>query len=262
VQIFQRTSKISRFAGYALLVLAVIAIWVKLRSLPDDGGLPLAIRWEGIANGKNFRDTGSSINNCYGEEILKPDLLMRSNVWFSGWGCFRVGSPDDIYSLNYTPERKERYFCRNFNKNLIGKFYNTETELYNLEFIESWDNELMRKGACGFLTHIFDSLIQQRRTLMHCDAGRDRTGTISALITALVAEELGILDEKMIDAIECDYRKSNGINEGKYNRMRNFISSMRSYGSIAGFLTKKCQIPDSQLKNLVKAFAVTSQQSL
>ncbi len=261
MRIFQRRSKITWALLVFFVVLSLFALWVKLRSFPDDGGLRLEIKWEGIANDKNFRDLATSINECYGQEIFNEGLLLRSNVWFSGWGCYRVGSPQDIYSLNYTPEREERYFCRNFGENIIGKFYNFETELYNLEFMDAWENDAMRRGACGFLTNIFDSLAKQRRTLIHCDAGRDRTGTVSTLIAALVAERNGFLDERMIDAIECDYRKSGGVNQDKYNRMRNFVGKIQQAGSVAAFLTRTCGVSQDQIDKVAQSLNATLRQN-
>ena len=79
--------------------------------------------------------------------------------------------------------------------------------------------------------------------LIHCDAGRDRTGVISALLIAMASEKAGLLDEKMINAIECDYRKTQSLAKEKYGRMSNFIRNLINRGGVSEFLLEQCNLP-------------------
>ncbi len=79
--------------------------------------------------------------------------------------------------------------------------------------------------------------------LIHCDAGRDRTGAISALLIAMATEKARLLDERMINAIECDYRKTESLIEDKYGRMSNFIRNLINGGGVNEFLIQKCNLP-------------------
>lgn len=78
--------------------------------------------------------------------------------------------------------------------------------------------------------------------LIHCDAGRDRSGAISALLIAMAAEKAGLLDEMMINAIECDYRKTESLVEEKYGRMTNFIGHIVNSVGVREFLIQRCNL--------------------
>ena len=95
--------------GLVLVFLLLIMAWTKYKSI-DDGKneQSLAIRWEGFYHDMNHRDIGQSINDCLGEKIFNENVFHRSAGWFSGLSCSRVGNPDEIFSLNYSPIKKER----------------------------------------------------------------------------------------------------------------------------------------------------------
>ena len=92
-------------------------------------------------------------------------------------------------------------------------------------------------------------IIAEKKVLIHCDAGRDRSGTISALLIAMASEKVGLLDEKMISAIECDYRKTESLIEEKYGRLSNFIRNILSRGGVEKFLVQKCNLPKKIISN-------------
>ena len=95
-----------------LVFILTIMGWTKFKSLgEEDNEKPLAIRYEGFYHDMNHRDLGLSINHCLEEGIFKKDVVHRSAGWFSGWSCSKVGNPDVIFSLNYSPINKERFFC-------------------------------------------------------------------------------------------------------------------------------------------------------
>jgi len=218
--------------------------WTKFKSLGDEHDeQPLAIRYEGFYHDMNHRDLGQSINHCLEEDIFKNNVVHRSAGWFSGWSCSKVGDPDVIFSLNYSPIKKERFFCHESEDKIIGKFFNDEIVLNDLEFISNWEDEKIRIPTCLFYENILIDIIADKKVLIHCDAGRDRSGAISALLVAMASEKVGLLDERMISAIECDYRKTESLIEDKYGRMTNFIKNLINGGGVNEFLIQKCNLP-------------------
>ena len=100
------------------------------------------------------------------------------------------------------------------------KFYTDEIVLNDLEFISNWENENIRIPTCLFYENILLDIIAEKKVLIHCDAGRDRSGTISALLIAMASEKAGLLDENMIEAIERNILETrNGTRDtGNYKR--------------------------------------------
>lgn len=228
--------------------------WVKMRSLWIESDLPLVIRMEGFYLDKNFRDVGDSINQCYGEPVMKKGKIMRSNGWFSGWECSEVGDPEVIYSLNFDPKKNEKYFCWNSEQSdaKVGKVFNPNIKLHDLEFMKTWSDNEMRQSTCRIFDDMFQSIGQNKKVLYHCNAGRDRTGAFSAVLAALAAEAANMLDEKMVNAIECDYRKTKSLRKSKYGRMANFLNEIRQKGTIKDFLKSSCGIDEVALRDAEK----------
>ena len=113
--------------GLILVAMLTIMAWTKFKSLGEEHNeQPLAIRYEGLYIDNNYRDIGQSINDCLAEDIFKKDVVHRAAGWFSGWSCSNVGNPDVIFSLNYSPIKKERFFCHEQDGKNIRKFYNDE----------------------------------------------------------------------------------------------------------------------------------------
>jgi hypothetical protein len=237
---------------FTLLLFTVggTAAWLKVRSL--ETGHHLTVAWEGLWLSPNFRDAGASFNQCLGTPLMREGILLRANRWFSGFSCARVGSPEEIFSLNYKPETGEEFFCQADGHKVIGRHYNSQVMLYDLEFPETWSNEAMRHDACRVMEELVGSVAAGKSTLIHCDAGQDRTGTVAALLQALVAEDSGIPVEKWIAAIECDYVKSPKLGAAKYGRQGAFISALREHSSIAGFLQETCGISARMIAAAVK----------
>ena len=218
--------------------------WTKFKSIGEEHNeQPLAIRYEGFYHDMNHRDLGQSINHCLEEDIIKSNVVHRAAGWFSGWSCSKVGNPDVIFSLNYSPIKKERYFCHKPEEKIIGKFFNDEIVLNDLEFISNWEDEKIRIPTCLFYENILIDIIAGKKVLIHCDAGRDRSGAISALLIAMASEKAGLLDERMIRAIECDYKKTQSLAKEKYGRMSNFIRNLINRGGVSEFLIEKCNLP-------------------
>lgn len=241
-------------AGAALVAAAYVLL---LLALAIHSPLKLRVSWEGPVIGHNFRDVGESLNQCLGEKRFATGVLLRANRWFSGWSCEEVGSPDVILTLNYKPENGDRYFCRSGLTTKVGEVYAPTTELSDLEFLQTWQNPVMRSEACAYVSRALEVMAHGEKLLVHCDAGRDRTGTLSALLAAMAIEQNGPLDEGMMKALECDYRKSKSLSPEKYGRMRTFISALTAEGGIARFLGEQCGIPADHLKAAAQRFAPT-----
>ena len=221
--------------------ITILLLWAYVPSLM--GGTPwLSFKWEGaVASNLNFRDTGASINSCLGAKKLPEGVLLRASGFFSGWSCDKVGNPDLIETLDHGAKHSERYYCRSSNGPLIGEFFNTE-EMSDLEFLRTWDEHPdYVKATCQALENGLNALRQGKKVLYHCDAGRDRTGAVSALIAAYLLEEKTPLDDATIAAIECDYRKSRSLSPEKYGRISDLLKTLRSQGGVRAFLHSKCE---------------------
>jgi hypothetical protein len=201
----------------------------------------LSLKWEGAVSSKiNFRDAGASINECLGRGELVEGRLFRSSEFFSGWSCDRVGRPDTIYSLNYSEPGREEFFCATDDGINIGRHYQA-SEISDIEFIETWDkNPAQTKSVCAFVHAIQSDLASGRKALIHCEAGRDRTGAMTALLAALEFEASGTLTDDAIAAIECDYRKSQSLKDYKYGRMERFLKELGQRGGVGAFLERYC----------------------
>ncbi len=241
------------FFGIALVITASFIIKMVLESRNyKNSDIPLKIMWEGAYLDYNFRDVGRSFNSCLGKEVFKTDLLFRANGWFSGWSCNHIGNPDAIYSLNFDPEIPLRSYCRANGTNMVGKSFNPNDRLSNLEFVQTWDDPETNTAICQFLTATLTDLANGKKVLVHCDAGKDRTGALSALLGAIIAEDAGILDSTMIDALECDYEKSKNLEHEKYGRIRAFITHLQDASGPSQFVHRHCQIDTQLLKQAAR----------
>ena len=227
---------------YMLLlgVLAVLA-WAYQPSLTN-GNPPLLFRWEGAIPSKvNFRDAGQSINACASKQLLPEGVILRASSFFSGWSCDEVGDPSVIYSINFHEQENRRYYCRTHTGVMIGESFQTN-EISDLEFIRTWDDQPeFVAAACQYLKKGIAHVEARERFLYHCDAGRDRTGALTALLAGWLLEENGPLDDQTIEAIECDYRKSASLKPYKYGRIKLMLTSLRDqHGGVRKFLKEKC----------------------
>lgn len=222
-----------------LVVLLVILAWAYYPLLFDRS---LTFKWEGaLERNINFRDAGASINECIGREVLPEQRLLRSSRFYSGWSCDAVGNPDQIFSLDTYPEDGRRFYCRVDSGRLVGQSFQT-VQLSDLEFEETWENHpAFVTATCKNISEILKVLAHGKRALIHCDAGRDRTGAVTALVAAYLVEEQMELNEVVIQGIECDYRKSRSLKPYKYGRVEAFLKNIvEKHGSVRAFLVKQC----------------------
>jgi protein-tyrosine phosphatase len=202
----------------------------------------LVFKPEGILDRKlNYRDAGASINQCLGTKSLREGKLMRAAEFFSGWSCERVGQPDVIYSLNFAAAKGGQYYCRTANDVMVGQHFQAN-EISDIEFIENWQRPSQQvRAVCEFLSRAQRDLDQGLRVLIHCEAGRDRTGAVIALLAAMEFEKNGALTDQQIAAIECDYRKSESLKPYKYGRMTTMLKLMGGNSSVTNFIRDRCQ---------------------
>lgn len=229
--------------GFVAVGFIGILVWAYLPTFKA-GSPPLMFHWEGALQEKiNFRDAGQSINACAGKKLLPEGVIMRASGFFSGWSCERVGNPSVIYSLNYSDAENRRYYCRSDHGYVIGQAFQHE-ELSDLEFTQTWhDHPEFVKASCEYLKAGIAHVEKNERFLYQCDAGRDRTGALTALLAGWLLEENGPLTDEMIDALECDYEKSVSLKPYKYNRIKSLLTILRDQqGGVRGFLQQYCDI--------------------
>ena len=210
------------------------------------------IELEGLYLDHNFRDLGKSMNSCMQSSELRfrEERLFRANKWFSGWDCKNVGNPEKIVTLNKN-EKNWQFFCRNDSgKRIVGESITMKEELRDIEFISTWTDKNKVEDICAHFKLIMKALGDNKRTLFHCEAGRDRTGAIAGLIAAIGIESKGYeLDAAHLSAIECDYQRSASLKEHKYGRLANFLrDTQRHKRSTTEFIADHCGIDKKLLK--------------
>jgi hypothetical protein len=206
---------------------------------------PLAFKVEGLIDSKiNFRDAGASINACASDQLLPEARILRSSGFFSGWSCDKVGNPDMIYSLNYSDEEHRAYYCRGANDRPFGFNIGVSfqaKEISDIEFLSTWEEGSEQvKSVCMFISESLRQIRDGKKILIHCDAGRDRTGAVVALIAAYELEARGPLSDAAISALECDYRKSRSLRAEKYGRIQALLERLRADGGVRRFLHERC----------------------
>lgn len=233
------------FVTIVLIFLSLALVWMYYPALIYSSP-PLTFKVEGLLDSKiNFRDAGKSINECAGRPLLDQEKILRASGFFSGWSCSKVGNPDVIYSLNYSESENRRYYCRGAVEHQYG--FNVgvsfqSREMSDIEFLSSWENNPDQVGSvCTFLAEGLKKLKSGKKILLHCEAGRDRTGAIVALMAAYMLEKEGSLSDDMIAALECDYRKSKSLRPEKYGRIQSLLENLRSTGGVRSFLRARCQ---------------------
>lgn len=209
----------------------------------------------------NFRDLGASVNECSGGSSLKvkENRIFRSSGFFSGQACSKVGNPVQIISLNYGEHNSSEYYCVQDNGDLlIGQHYSVGDDLDNIETLKSWNNPAFTRAFCLAYYDALTNIIEQRRLLIHCDAGRDRTGAFSILLLSTLRE--AIFQSKYAaefgPALECDYDKSATLIAKKHPRMRLKIKEWDQKGGPLSLVTKACHLEPDFIANAAKELLV------
>jgi hypothetical protein len=229
-----------------LFILGIIVLlgWMYYPTLVFNSP-PLTFKVEGLLDSKiNFRDAGLSINGCAGTFLIPEKRILRASGFFSGWSCDKVGNPDVIYSLNYSDDENRRYYCRGASQYPLGLNIGINfqsKEMSDIEFLSVWDqNPDQVRSVCSFLLEGLLQLKNEKKILLHCEAGRDRTGAMVALMAAYMLEDQGPLTDEAIKAIECDYRKSRSLKSEKYGRIQRLLEALRHEGGVQKFIRSRC----------------------
>ena len=197
----------------------------------------------------NFRDVGKSLNECLNKSVFKTGKIFRSDRYFSGWSCDKINNPDKIYSLNFSPWDPHAYYCKQKNgERLFGSHPNTTFEITEIENLTQWKKPEFKSTMCSFVKDNLNDLIQHKSFLFHCDIGRDRTGAYAALLSMMLIEQRFYNVEKMQNAIECDYEKTQSLPKNEYGKMKNFLEYMDDHGGVGSFIQKQCNITDETLE--------------
>ncbi len=238
-----RKKKIIFIISTILVILAFIAAGIGYIYKKDKSKYEPKL-WIGIFDYRlNFRDVGQSLNQCLNKEIFNIGLMYRSNKYFSGWSCDKIKNPKKIYSLNYSPWDPHSYYCeKSDGTHLNGLHSNTTFEISDIENLNNWKRPEFKESMCTFFKETIDDLAHRNSFLFHCDVGRDRTGTFSAMMSMMMLEQKNLSNKEMIDAIECDYEKTSSLEYHKIGKMRDFINEMQAKGGVSKFIENECKI--------------------
>lgn len=203
----------------------------------------------------NFRDLGKSLNQCMGKELFRTGVIYRSNKYFSGWSCDKIGNPDFIYSLNFNPREPHEYYCIRKDQSLLkGRHFNPHFEISDIENLENWKKTEFNNSMCDFFRHTITNINQNHSLLFHCDVGRDRTGAFAAMLSVALAEQKNLVDKDFIHAVECDYEKTAALEKEKFGKMQTFILDLESRGGVSSFLGVQCHISQADLSQAADHF--------
>jgi hypothetical protein len=247
---------------FSLITVFVLSLGIYYLYAKDrDAAYPR--NWQGALSGRlNFRDLGQSLNQCLQQDVFEEGLIFRANKNFTGWSCNQIQNPKTIYSLNYDPEKPQQYFCEEDNGQiLVGKHFNETFVIKDIIDLKNWEDPEFKDTMCTFLQDTVADLANRRKFLYHCDAGRDRTGALSAILAMIAAEEQNLDRTEVINAIECDYRKTSTLEEEKKGLMKTFLTHMQSQGGVSHFVETTCRIPKQTLVDASAAFVKKSPSS-
>ena len=209
--------------------------------------------WLGLFKSLNFRDVGESLTQCSNETYhFASHLIFRSNKYFSGWSCHNIQDPDVIYTLNNDPAHPKKYYCtepdetKHYGINFSEDFKINEE---HLEQIGNWLSPTPSLIFCQYINAMIDDLLSMKSFLVHCEAGRDRTGMMIGVLAASLMEQkkipVGVID----NLLECDYRKTPSLEKEKYGRLETLLKGMREESrSVSQFLIQTCHIDPNNLK--------------
>ncbi len=258
-----RKSKIGKYLAAGFLAASLFGIWFYKATYLDDG---LHVEWEGALAQLNFRDVGASINHCYEQESepgfrFNNGVLLRANKFFSGWPCRWVGDPDEIFSLNHRAGKSWAYFCVKENSKVLASHSSySKPEIVHLETLEDWEDATKNGPICNVMAQVLTTMSASRSALVHCDAGRDRTGALAAMLSALVIEaHQGSIHAGDLAAIECDYRRSQTLAREKWGMMATLLTDVKfKTGSIQRFLASRCNLSQSIVDGAKEKWIVSS----
>ena len=159
----------------------------------------------------NFRDVGMTVN------LVADKELLRENVLFRGGTINDLFGPEEMPPLNLVLNLRKGvdkdYGIKNIQVPAVDSVQNYQTS-----------NGMVRKWINQSLTALFDDFTAP--ALIHCTAGRDRTGVVIAAILLLV----GIEKRVIID----EYMMSDGLKSDE-----NIITALDGFADISAYVYDK-----------------------
>ena len=205
----------------------------------------------------DFRDVGASLNECAspGRALFSEGIFTRSNRYFSGHSCDRIGNPDVIYTLSYDPWQRWEYYCAKQNgKVKVGRYANDFFEIDNIERMSNWENPEFSGVMCGELNSMIDNIAENKRIHIHCNRGRDRTGAAVAILIKLFSDDRLLPSDYANQLAECDYEKTASIHDEHRGHILRFLRrDFRRAGGSENFINR-CDIDRVRLSAAAKNF--------
>ena len=137
----------------------------------------------------NLRDVGETINIIYGDEIMTENVL------------FRGGTVNELFDENELPAVRSILNLRSGPDKEFDGF-----NQFHIPAVDSVENYLTQNGQVRNWANRALSSLSGENTfplLVHCTAGKDRTGVIIALILLAI----GVDKEHVIE----EYMQTNGV---------------------------------------------------
>jgi len=213
--------------------------------------------WVGLYKDYNFRDVGESLNSCLNEEKFHKNKIFRSNKYFSGWSCSSIHTPSIMFALNYDPKEPKKYYCvdpngeKKFSTHFDRGFKLEESHLENPE---NWFNPKFSGIFCQYLGSMVHHLAKGDSILIHCEAGRDRTGIMVGVLEAgLITRQKK--KEDLLKSFSCDYKKTESLDPVKNATLENLFSYFeKELGDPSLYLTRVCHIDEWAIRKASHAF--------
>ena len=160
----------------------------------------------------NLRDVGETVNLIVGDEILKEGYL------------FRGGTVNNIFGVHELPPVRSIINLRRGKDQEFDGINNIQ--IPSKDHLENYEtsNKLIKKWIKRILRVMTDSL--EWPILVHCSAGKDRTG----VITACILKALDIPESVIIE----EYLQSEGVINSK-----NIIIALKGMRDIKSYLSDK-----------------------
>ncbi|MFM2476824.1 tyrosine-protein phosphatase [Celerinatantimonas sp. MCCC 1A17872] len=134
----------------------------------------------------NLRDVGETINILYGEEILKEGVL------------YRGGTVNALFDESELPQIKTMINLRTG----IDKEFSTVTQLH-IPAVDSVENyQSTHHKVRYWLNQVISSICETNRLplLIHCSAGKDRTGVVIAFILQAIGIDEALIIEEYLQS--------------------------------------------------------------
>lgn len=255
--------------------------------LPEQPDLLVSTRFQPFEQVRNFRDMGGYRTASGGQvawgKLYRSGQLGKANETdqqlMQALGLRTIIDLRDDEEVAYLPDAfpepvaHRRVFITN-NVMVTKTSVMVRRQRLGHEFREGYKNRILEGGAAG-IGQVFRLLADEANlpAVIHCTAGKDRAGVISALVllTLGVPEETVIADytlsnrfaETFIEEIERRIRKVRWLGmrtehffpmaAARPGVLESTLAYLReTYGSAEGYLTRRAGVPQEDLERLKK----------